>query len=852
MRPASRHPILATLFGLALALGCGDMGCGCDMEPLERDLDEADKVYDGVLIEVSPEGFAYVSENFDPILETFVDGGLQFDLPAQPDDCDCDDFVPCYGNEDCPILARLKDIDVQRLATNRLRIAALLDARSSASFDDPPETIDLRVCQSVLACLRATCGLQVHVEDKPLAVEVRLNRDPVTHALTFDVSPPEVEIVNEDFTVLQPSSCSSACSGLDWSGCCACQLLDVDLVKDFIVDFINGELESIVEEEVDAQIDEFTCMPCDYFSAGCADGMDVPGLYCDTETDYCFDSASGECVRAPMGFAGIVDFGALLGGFGADGGRLALHVGVGQRDPPQSDPFIAQDGGPLELRAITGAKALPDSPCVPEASTVPSTLPPPRIDFAAEAGALGYHVGLGISDRFLNKALYEAYKSGVLCLNLGSDAIDLVSTGLFSTFLPSLGVLTEGRNAPMIIAVRPKDRPEIHIGAGTYREENGQTVMDEPLLTVHLKDFHLDFYAFIEERYFRLFTLDLDIALPLGLEVTADNEIIPILGDLDDMVTRIETKNSKILAEDPAVLEDLISAMIGLIEPMIGDALSPIALPDLQGFLLDVTRIGGMVDHPEPGRYEHLGLLAQLALAPPGNPFTAAPTVRLVDVHVPPADRMQPVPGERLPRPSVLVRVGDSTSGPIEWQYRIGGGLWSPFQRSPELRIASSKLLLQGRHFLEVRTRRIGEPQTLDREPVRFAFVVDWEAPSARLSVDPATGIAEVFARDAVTPADRLAYAFAIDGGAFGPFGPERRIELPIDATRLEVRVRDEAGNETELSWDGGLRGMHGRPPQPPGSGDGGCGCASGASGGAALGLLFLVGFAGLPRRRRR
>jgi uncharacterized protein (TIGR03382 family) len=824
MRPASRHPVLTSLFVLAVALGCGDMGCGCDMEPLDRDLDEVDKVYDGVLVEISPDGFDYISRNFDPILETLLPDGLVFDLPNEPGGCSCNDYRICNQSTPCPITAEIHTVVVNRRTPNILELNALLNVYSD----------DIPLCARLL-CIGGSCSFEIHITDKPVLAEVRLHRDPVSHALTFDIDIDEVTLTANDFSI----SGGLLCSAADW-----------DVVKNEIAKFVNDELNSMLPEEVEAQVDEMTCMACDYYTLGCEAGNRVAGVYCDGDTNRCMDPATQDCVRAPMGFAGIADLGDMLADFGGEGGRLAMHVGVGQKNQPQADPFIPYDGGPLDLRAITGAKATPPSSCVPEASTLPNTAPPPRVDFNAEAGQFRYHVGVGISDRFLNKMLYEAYKGGALCLNLGSDTIDLVSTGLFATFLPSLGVLTEGRNAPMIIAVRPKDRPEIHIGAGTYREVNGRTVMDEPLITLLLNDFHLDFYAFIEERFFRLFTLDLDIALPIGLELTAENQIIPIMGDLDDLVTRIEAKNSKILAEDPALLEDLIPALIGMIEPMLGGLLTPIDLPDLQGFLLDVKRMGGMVDHPEPGRYEHLGILAELMLASSPSAFTVAPPVSLLDVRIPSADRMRPVPGERLPRPSFVVEVGGPTTGPIEWQYRLNGGFWSPFHATRKLEIDSPKLLLQGHHVLEVRSRRIGDYRSLDPDPVRFDFIVDWEPPSARLSVDPATGIAEVFARDSVTPADRLEFAFAIDDGAFGPFGPDHRIELPIDATRLEVRVRDEAGNETELQWDGGVRGMHGRPPAPPGGGEG-CGCAATANGGVAWSALLLLGLAFLPRRRR-
>src|SRR5207247_2407402 len=99
----------------------------------------------------------------------------------------------------------------------------------------------------------------------------------------------------------------------------------------------------------------------------------------------------------------------------------------------------------------------------------------------------------------INLAFHQAQQGGVLCLQLSSATTGLLNTGLFKTFLPSLGKLAtrDGKDAPMMIVLKPGTPPEVKIGPGGMK----------PLLTVALKDLTIDFYASIDDRFARLFSL---------------------------------------------------------------------------------------------------------------------------------------------------------------------------------------------------------------------------------------------------------------------------------------------------------------------------------------------------------
>ncbi|RMG12989.1 MAG: hypothetical protein D6729_15835 [Deltaproteobacteria bacterium] len=826
MHRVRRHPAVLLLLA-ATAAGCGNSsGCGCAaLEPLPEMPPEDQRVYDGIVTEITPSGLAFIEQNFAGIAAQFLGGALTFDLPpggsGSCKDSGCSGQVLCKGTTPCPIAANIDSVGFSTVAPNRLHMNAQLDVSSG--------DIPVEFCQRVLLCLHPDCTFQIQVQDKPISLDVVLDVDPMTRAVTFRVENLQVELTGNDFRI---------------NGGLVCDIADWGFVRDFIAGFVNNELNSRIPQEVKKAIDDMSCIKCDQFASGCS-GLGGPAT-CDTGTNYCMNDATGECVYGPMGMSGRMDVGAVTG-MGPEA-PMDLLIGLGQREGPAADPFIATDGGSLFLRMITATDA-ELSPCVPDAPPPPNT-PPPRPDFSTEAAGTPYMVGIGASDRFLDAAFYDAYRSGGLCLNLSSDAVGFISSSVFSTFLSSLNSLTEGKNVPMILAIRPKASPYVDIGAGTYRDENGKKVIEDPLLTIYLPDLHMDFYALVDGRQVRLFTLKSDIALPLGLELSPNNELVPIVGELGSLVTNIEASNAEIVAEDPQVLADIIPAIIGLIEPVIGSALAPIALPDLQGFSLDVKKLGGMVPSAsKPGTYEHIGLLADLSFTPSTPaPIRVDTEASLLELKLPPPEALHPTPGRPLARPSVVLNVTAYDArlhdAGWEWQYRVDGGFWSPFQTSPTLEVTAPELLLQGVHTVEVRARARDDYRTLDPTPERLEVVVDWTPPHARLEVDPASGIARVDAVDNVFDAD-LEYSFQIDGGGFSAWSKDAAYALPAGFTTVTAQVRDGAGNTTELTWRG-PQYIHGRTQRA----QAGCNCSATGAGAGVLPLLLAVALVGVRRRR--
>ncbi len=590
-----RGGLLAVVLGLALAFGCDDEGCGMPVERLERDLDDEDKLYDGIQIELSPAGLDSLEENFDVIVDAFVEDGFVFDLEPDPGGCTGDvEARVCNRNDPCPIAVDLQDVVLMRRSPNAIRIEANLYAATGQDPYGSGSRIPVRACEPV----SANCDARIHIRGKPIEAEVTLNRNPVTEGLGLNISKvPEIEIRDSDYSIGGGFMCSMA-----------------GLFKSEITEMVNDMLADELTPEIMEALDEATCMGCDFFELGCIEGTNSSQVYlevyCDESTNRCV-KPSGRCIREPLGIVGRIDLGDLLDGL-LPPTPVEVHIAAGQRAGSFADPIIPHDDGPLQIRFITGLSVEHESPCVPPPSSPPLMGRSPRVDFSQATEAGDWDLAVGISERFLNKALHEFYRSGGLCLDIDSEFDEMISTGLFATFLPSLGVLTEGENTPLIISLRPRDRPMVNFGKGTYREEGDEIVMEEPLINIQFSDLDLDFYAFFEGRFFRAFTLHLDLTVPVGLRVTPDGELLPVLGDLDEMVNRVRVKNDDVVAEDPEVLQDIVPSIIGLIEPMLEDALGPIELPEIEGFELIIDSIEGLVPHGDPGRYQHIGMFGRL------------------------------------------------------------------------------------------------------------------------------------------------------------------------------------------------------------------------------------------------
>lgn len=566
-----------------------------------------------------------------------------------------------------------------------------------------------------------------------------------------------------------------------------CGTADWDPIKTFVLQLISPLLQGQVQTLLAQQ----SCEAC----GGTGMPACIAGSSCDGSSKTCIDTAdSSHCAPRFLGVEGRMDLSSMLGAFGTPpGSNVDLSVAAGSS--------VSVDTG-INLGMRAGLTAVTVSNCVP-----PQTAPAmPQInapdfdhEFDPTAQNNTYHVALGISDPFINLALYNVEQSGGLCLQMSSSTVGVLNTGLFKTFLPSLGNLAtvDGKDAPMMIVLRPAAAPTVDIGKGTYDPVTKKPI--DPLITMSLPNVTVDFYAMLSDRYARLFSLTADIKLPLSLIFEGCDSVTPAIGDLKMLITNIRTANSEILAEDPKVLADLIPAVIGLAEPAVTSALKPFQLPPVGSFKLKVNEVKGLGAISGTSNYNHLGIYATL-LPLNGQCATGTPTttLSLKQSIIPKASEMVAT-GKGLPWPKAVLDVHAlGMNGTPEFAFRVDHGTWSTFLAAPgdELVVEHPAFLFQGMHTIEVRSRVAEVPHGVST-PVSVGFLVDWDPPAVTLTADREHDALHVAARDTVTPDAKLLYAYKVGDGLLSDFGPAREIVLSaIEAQGgVTVQVKDETGN---------------------------------------------------------
>jgi hypothetical protein len=308
-----------------------------------------------------------------------------------------------------------------------------------------------------------------------------------------------------------------------------------------------------------------------------------------------------------------------------------------------------------------------------------------------------YMAGVAIADMYLDHLFYQFWRSGLFCLSIDSYAIDQISSKTLAIFLPSLDQVADRENLPVRLTMRPQGVPHMEVGAGTF---NPDGTIDEPILYLFLPDFGMDFWMNMQGRWIRFLSLIQDVEVHLGLQFTPNNEVIPVLDEDSVIVTNPVATNYELLAEDTATLEGTVPQLIGMFLPMLTGVMGEIAIPDLQGFILEVISVQGDVQRQGTNYYEFMSIYAGLDFAPP----------------LPRSAETRALLGRVTPEFFEL----ELQDADAEIQYRVDNGAWSPFRRGPIIRVY--RRLLPGRHELELRARNAGRYRTLDPTPLCLTF----------------------------------------------------------------------------------------------------------------------------------
>ena len=654
----------------------------------------------------------------------------------------------------------------------------------------------------------------------------------------------------------------------------------VQYVRGVLFDSIKNAFKSQIVSLVRKQLDNVRCQrshdnsnptiaaACDATHA-CPLDDDGNALACDPARGVCYPPAQGlgadnyNCEPVSLGVAGQLDVSSLTQTVGfPPGTKLDVFAALGSKGAAGGAKI---DANGLQLAAEAGTQPSSSfiSLCVPPAPP-PADVAVPPMDFDAAANkpasVTAYDFGFSLASAMLNRGFYDAYNAGMLCVAVTNVTTSFISSGLFKTFLPSLDLVTGHKDVPMKILLRPTQPPSVRIGQNsTTKDANGNDIPLDPLITLSFDKMNLDFYALVDERQVRIFTLQADLHLPLDLrpDPNDNSSLQPVLGGLDTVLTNISalspdggayTSEADMLAEDPGVVKDLLGAAIRLAQPLLAGVIKPVALPSMLGLKFAIRGIAGAVPMSDVANdgYNHLALWAQVGECGTTGvvceKYSVKTQAQIVDRYVP--DSVREVAAGARPSVTLALSALQARSGRAQFTYRVDGSLWSPWLSQQRLTIQDPLFLVQGLHRIDVRAREAGNDETQDPAPVSVDFFVSYEAPVVSLVQRPDDGALITRAHSASTPAPLLSYSYLVDGSqAWTQPGPARVFtQDELGGRGLTVSVSDLAGRSNQAHF-GAEEGTAMARAGVTG------GCTSTGSGFVAVfGLLALA----LSRRRAR
>ncbi|HUJ26786.1 MAG TPA: hypothetical protein VLW85_12255 [Myxococcales bacterium] len=651
-----------------------------------------------------------------------------------------------------------------------------------------------------------------------------------------------------------------------------CEILAT--VRDYLINYVKTTFQTQIIGLIRTQLDNVRCqrstdnalnaVACD---AGhpCPSDDDGNQLSCDAARGVCYPSSQGNanynCEPIPLAVQGTLDVSGLTDAVGfPPNTKLQIFAGLGSKG--SNAATVDANGVQLAAEAGTAPSSTIRNLCVPPAlADAAPTVPPMDFDNNKPSTVTAYDVSFSLASAMLNRGFLDAYNAGLLCIAITNKTSSFISSGLFKTFLPSLGLVTGGTDVPMMILLRPTMPPFVRIGLNTTKKDaQNNDVPDDPLITLTFNQMNLDFYALVDQRQVRIFTLQADMKLPLNLRTFPDpnaDTLQPVLGGLDTLLTNITaispdggaySADVDMLAEDPGVVKDLLSAAVQLAQPLLAGVIKPVQLPSMLGLKFGVEGIAGAVPFTDIATdgYNHLAVWAKVNEC--GGSTGVACEQYSVKTQVKVVGRTLPDSAQEVRngiRPAIDLELSALQARPnayAQFSYRVDGGLWSAWLSNPHLRVQNPLFLVQGHHRVDVMAREAGDDHTMDPEPVSVDFFVSYEAPKVSLSQRPDGSIVTI-AHSKASRDDRLSFSYRVDGmqGWTAPGPMKAWSQEELGGHGLSVSVSDEAGRVAQAHYgeeEGMLVARAGMA--------GGC-----TSGSAAAPVLLLVVAAFVLRQRK-
>ncbi len=855
-----RRWALGALVLFVCSTGCDSAGCDI-LEPMPNDneVPKSQTIEGGMQTRVTPGGLDKISSVIPGMVQDLLGNGITV-IPESHNDWGGTtaslDFWMCPGG--CDVLVAIPQDGISVTSNGQmLEIDLTLQLQFTLNFRARVEIFGVDIAD-------VTCGVQIESWDEPLHFTVGI--EPYIRESDGELRLRLVQLSNLEL------------AGITFS------IVNCGLVGDFLdtfMDYINNVfdwLDAVLGNAITEFIVNQWILPLmqDFVDGLLPDPLGLEGQF-DVGSLLSEFSPGAEGIlelrMTPGGYVNLLGNGMSLGvitGVNSDydpetrgSGLVDPQYGVRahSENHPKMPPLTTADlsvlngGMPLHTTRQTYTKAVANElNGVNDSASLDYRNPQsPLVGQTAD-------LGLGISESFMDLLGFHLLNSGALCLEIGTSEVDMLTVGLFSIMVNSLGDLVDPEvgDAPMRLVIRPQTPMEFEIG--NPHDENNPT----PLLDLYLQDFRIDVYAFSEGRYVRAFTMALDMHIGLNLMSEVIDETVylkPLIEDIDSQDVTVRIHNSELIGDPPAELETLFPSVLSMLMPMLTGALPDIALPELMGI-----KMADLEFRPNDDQTMML-ILASLATPSPVPPQPAPllpvrTDARITSVYVPAPERMRaslldrsvPRAEKDVPEVRIAVQADNIPAGhPVQWQYRLNGGAWRGFRPGPELVIRDETFYFQGWHRIDVRGRVPGYPRSLERAPQSFDVLIDSVAPLQRAKVDGGRLYFGGF--DLVTARSELEFSYELEDGRFSTWARRGSLSLPYARALAEahggvlrVRARDEAGNVSEAEIGAELLAL--QPTMPKASG---CGCATGGRDEAPVALVLgLLGLLGLGRQRRR
>ncbi len=865
--------LVASCSGGGCSSGCG--GCG-GTTPLPGGFPKEKAIENAASVRVSKPGLDFVSTSLPAIASKLTNApGGKMTIP-----------IPTTHIEQKPAFSVIIDFDLiadicpggpdpnanpprctaeVNIGASTFKIDAVtpdalfIQATIPLQLDDTPVAADVNPGPALTLHVgygsNGTCtgpkSERVSVQPKALPVKIRIPLVAETTAPRDGYTKIDVDNAVIDLDAISGSDvriCADCgiLSNIPIAGNICNPVLNAGFIKNTIVNAIKGGLDGQVKGILK---DALCTAPAPNLNPPCPDGSKP-----DAANKHCvYNSAPTQCVPMLLGTDAHIDLGGFLKSIspGTAGGLDFGLAAGGSMDPAPRLPadnqgYQGHTPNGMTLGMVGGTIPQPVSKCVPlsDPPQLPTGIPiPDELAPTNPDTATSPHLGVALAGRFLDYTLTSVYRSGLLCLGVSTEQIDLLKSGLVSLIIPSLKKLTfEQKDAAVAIATRPQAPPTLQIGGGG-------DVNADPLLRIGLPKFAIDFYVWSYDRFVRAFTFQGDLSVPVNLQASKAG-ITPVLGEIK--IANPSVSNSELLLEDPNLIAGALAPLLGgLSGQLVGGGFSPIDISGATaslGLNLEVNSFKKLTK----GQDDFLAMFATFSktTAAVGQSTTQA---KLVGKQVD-KDAMRLATLDRTRGPKLTVDVASSLDDGqrlVEYSYWIDKSTRSAWSTAKQLEIRDDYLFFQGRHVLYVTSRVVGMPETEDATPAAIPFTIDALAPFVEVKREGSK--AAVKAWDVVSDTEALVGRYRADEGAWSDWGPLSKLgDIDVSGKEtLDVEVRDEEGNVAQISQPL----IRGRGDTSIGAAGSGCGCSTPgqapARGPVAL-TLGVLGVLGLFAARRR